>query len=141
MKLAVASRNEKTVAAHFGGATCYVVFTLEGGQITSREIREKPAHQGSGRGTAQPGEHGRQRRTLGAALRPIFDCDLVVAREMGASAYEGIQEAGLQPLITNIENVDEVAKACVEGRLVNHSEYQKESLRVRQLSSRLGASG
>ncbi len=45
MKIAVITENGKTISQHFGRAPYYLVFTIEDGKITNREMREKMGHQ------------------------------------------------------------------------------------------------
>ena len=58
MKIAFVTDDERTVSAHFGRALHYVVLTVEGGQVTLRETREKAAHHHAGEGAHEQGaEH------------------------------------------------------------------------------------
>jgi len=52
----------------------------------------------------------------------ISDCQVLLARGMGAGAYENMKDAGIRPVVTDIANIDEAVEAYVEGRLVDHTE-------------------
>ncbi len=127
-KIAIVSNDGHTISAHFGRATQYVVFTVEGGEIVGREVREKLGHnqfadeeghgdQGPGHGfsPAAQSRHGRM-------IANIMDCQMVVARGMGTGAYHSLQAAGIRPLVTDLRTVEEAVQAYLQGRLVDHPE-------------------
>lgn len=132
MKIALVSDDGITISQHFGRASFYVVVAVENGQVVSREMREKPGHaqfagqhgheahehpagQGHGFDAAAQDRHSR----MAAA---IADCEVLIARGMGAGAYHSLQQAGIRPIITDIPTVDEAVRAFIEGRLIDHPE-------------------
>jgi predicted Fe-Mo cluster-binding NifX family protein len=52
----------------------------------------------------------------------IADCQVLLARGMGAGAYQSMEQAGIRPVVTDIANIDEAVRAYVEGRLADHTE-------------------
>ena len=133
MKIAAVSGDGITISQHFGRAPFYVVVTVEDGKIVSRERRDKMGHaqfagephveeahgadpRGHGFGADAQSRHAR----MAAA---IADCDVLLARGMGAGAYQSMEQAGIRPVVTDIANIDEAVQAYVEGRLVDHTEY------------------
>ena len=127
MKIAAVSEDGETISQHFGRAPYYVVVTVENGKIVSRETRDKMGH------TQFAGEpHGADRRGHGfdpaaqnrhirmAAV--IADCQVLLARGMGAGAYESMKEAGISPMVTDIADIDEAVQAHIKGRLMDHTE-------------------
>ena len=44
MKIAVVTDDETTISQHFGQASLYLVFTVEGGKVTGKEKRPKMGH-------------------------------------------------------------------------------------------------
>jgi predicted Fe-Mo cluster-binding NifX family protein len=52
----------------------------------------------------------------------IADCQVFLARGMGAGAYESMKQAGISPMVTDIADIDEAVQAYIEGRLVDHPE-------------------
>ncbi|MEW6094250.1 MAG: NifB/NifX family molybdenum-iron cluster-binding protein [Chloroflexota bacterium] len=129
MKLAFVTDDETTISAHFGRAAYYLVVTLEDGKETGRERREKLSHahfasephgleipgQPHGFDAAAQGRHGRMMET-------IADCQILVARGMGAGAYENLKTRGIQPILTEIHTIDEAVKAYLLGNLVDRPE-------------------
>jgi predicted Fe-Mo cluster-binding NifX family protein len=138
MKIAAVTDDGIKISQHFGRATQYVVVTVEAGQVTAREIRHKPGHrefskehghdhrdhdhhdhdhgqQGHGFGHQAEGKHKRM-------FAPVLDCQVVLARGMGRGAYRGLQQAGLQPVITDIPDVERAVLAAADGTIVDHSD-------------------
>jgi len=132
MKIAAVSEDGVTISQHFGRAPLYVVATVEDGKIVSRQTRDKMGHnqfaaephaeethgtdgRGHGFDTAAQDRHTRM-------VAAIADCDVLLARGMGAGAYESMKQAGIRPVVTDIATIDEAVRAYVDGRLTDHTE-------------------
>jgi len=102
MKIAAVSEDGVTISQHFGRAPFYIVVTIEKNTIVSREKRDKMGH-----------------ARMAAA---ISDCEVLLARGMGAGAYESMRQANIQPIITDIANIDEAIQAYLAGALTDHPE-------------------
>lgn len=138
MKIAAVTDDGKTISAHFGRAIKYAVMTVEDGRVTATELRDKAGHrdfqgdgshghdipiQPSGQKLSPGHGHGahsaeKHRRMFAA----IPDCQILLARGMGQGAYSGLQEAGLQPILTDIADIDAAVQAVIEGSIVDHTE-------------------
>jgi predicted Fe-Mo cluster-binding NifX family protein len=131
MKIAVVTDDEKTISAHFGRANKYVVFSIENGEITDREVREKtgqcqctaedqtkPHHhddkEAGGRGM---GKHAEERHKH--MFANIKDCDVLLARGMGRGAQLGLEQTGLKPILTDISDIEMAVKAVIDGTIVD----------------------
>jgi predicted Fe-Mo cluster-binding NifX family protein len=132
MKIAAVTEDDITISQHFGRAPFYVVVTVENGKIVARERREKlghghfagEQHEGGPYG-ADPRGHGfdpTAQSRHGRMLAAIADCDVLVARGMGAGAYHSIQQAGLRPILTDEIEVEAAALAAAAGTLQDHSD-------------------
>jgi predicted Fe-Mo cluster-binding NifX family protein len=129
MRIAVVTDDGETISAHFGRAMKYAVLTVEDGKVVARELRDKAGHHTFGQQgphsheAGQPHgmgpEAGSRHRQMLASIR---DCDVVVARGMGGGAYQGILEAGMKPILTEISGVEEAALAAAAGTLSDHPE-------------------
>jgi len=131
MKIAAVSDDGVTISQHFGRAAYYVVVTVQDNQIVARETRDKMGHaqfagetheESHGEG---PRGHGydaaaqsRHARMAGA----IADCQVLLARGMGAGAYDSMRAAGIRPVVTDIPTIDEAVKAYLAGTLLDHVE-------------------
>lgn len=132
MKVAAVSEDGVTISQHFGRAPFYVVVTVENGQIVGREIRDKMGHAQFASEPHTERAHGTDPRGHGFApaaqdrhtrmAAAIGDCEVLLARGMGAGAYESMRQAGIRPLVTDISNIDEAVHAYLAGRLVDHTE-------------------
>ncbi len=134
MKIALVTDDGKTVSQHFGRAAYYEVLTVENGSVTGRERRDKPAH---GHHHQHPHEQGAVHlhesggsavagieagNTHGAMLAPITDCQVLISRGMGYGAYDSLRAAGIQPIITDVRDIDEAIAHHLRGELADHPE-------------------
>ncbi|MAT98282.1 MAG: dinitrogenase iron-molybdenum cofactor biosynthesis protein [Anaerolineaceae bacterium] len=132
MKIAIVTDDGEKISAHFGRAMKYVVITFEDGRITSRELRDKANH----RDFAGEAEHGHQHQhdshSHGSGrhsaekhqrmFATIADCQTVLARGMGQGAYNGLQQMGVQPVLTDIADVETAVQAVIDGSIIDHPE-------------------
>lgn len=133
MKIAAVTDDGFNISRHFGRAAYYWVVTIEDGVITREEKRDKlghahfsnephgdhhaAEHSTAGHGF-DPAAHNRHSRILGA----IQDCEVLLARGMGARAYASIQQAGIKPVLTVVESIDEAVQLYLAGILADHPE-------------------
>jgi len=131
MKIAAVSEDGVTISQHFGRAPFYVVVTVEDGKITAHEKRDKMGHNQFS-GETHEESHGQDPRGHGfdpasqnrhaRMVTAIADCEVLLARGMGAGAYESMKQANIRPVVTDVTNIDEAVQAYIEGRLVDHME-------------------
>ena len=132
MKIAAVSEDGVTISQHFGRAPFYVVVTVEDGKIVAREKRDKMGHaQFAGEPHAEeahgadPRGHGFDPAAQGRHARmaaAIADCDVLLARGMGAGAYASMQQAGIRPVVTDIPTIDAAVATYLAGALTDHTE-------------------
>ena len=94
MKIAVITENGKTISQHFGRAPYYLVFTIEDGKITNREMRDKMGHQHfvneahtDDHGTDGHGMDSSSHQKHGQMAEAIKDCQVLLCGGMGRGAY------------------------------------------------------
>ena len=128
MKIACITDDGRTISQHFGRAPYYVVFTVENGAITHREMRDKLGHQHFAAGEAHA-EHGPTHGTDPAShnrhtsmAQAIADCQVLLCRGMGYGAYQSMQQLGIKPIVTDVADVEEAVNAYMDGRLQDHPE-------------------
>ena len=95
--------------------------TVEGGKIVSHEKRDKMGHnqfsgehargsawsrpaRGHGFDTAAQDRHARMATAIG-------DCEVLLARGMGAGAYESMKQANIRPVVTDVADIDQAVQA------------------------------
>ena len=132
MKIAAVSEDGVTISQHFGRAPFYVVVTVEDGKIVSREMRDKMGHAQFASEPHAEEAHGADPRghgfDAGAQSRharmaaAIADCQVLLARGMGAGAYESMKQAGIRPIVTDLPTIDAAVQAYLAGALEDHVE-------------------
>jgi predicted Fe-Mo cluster-binding NifX family protein len=124
VKIAAITDDGKTVSQHFGRARYYLVCTVEDGRITGQELRDKAGHHsfapqhgdvqhGSGSHGFDPASRSRHAQMLAV----IADCEAVLAGGMGLGMQQNLEEVGIRPLLTDVEDIEEAVCAFAEGRL------------------------
>ena len=125
MKIAAISDDEITISQHFGRAPFYVVVTVEDDRIVNKETREKSGHHtfAAHHADTKPGErHGYD---AGAQVRhanmasTISDCHVVLAGGMGWGAYESLKSSNIEPIVTDVKDIDEAVQRYLDGKLEN----------------------
>jgi len=134
VRIAIATDDGRTIGRHFGRARMYAVLTVQDGSVTSRQLRDKsaphwltpdPAHGAPASDEPGTSEHGSD--PVDAAkhagmFEAIRDCDRLIAGGMGRGAYDHATAAGIRPIVTSLEDIEQAAIECAAGRLVDESE-------------------
>ena len=126
MKIAVVTDDGTTISAHFGRATAYEVFTVTDGAVTGRERREKAGHHTFAEHEGGHGEEGTPhgygsgaRSRHDAMAGTIGDCQALIGGGMGQGAYENLRERGIEPVITDVTDIEEAVNRYLAGELPN----------------------
>ena len=131
IKIAAVSDDGVTISAHFGRAPIYVVVSVDEGRVLSSETRDKLGHaQFAGEHEERPHEadprgHGFDGASQDRHMRmvaAIADCQVLLARGMGAGAFASMQQAGIEPVVTDIEDIGMAVEAYLAGTLRNQVE-------------------
>jgi len=126
VKIAVITEDGVTVSQHFGRAPLYLVVTTEDVRIIGKETRDKAGHHTFAAGQhpeTAPGErHGYD---TGAQSRhatmagTIADCQVLIAGGMGWGAYDSMKSYNIEPVVTDVEGIDEAVQLYLDGKLTN----------------------
>ena len=124
MKIAVVTDDGMTICQHFGRAMFYVVSTVEGGKVVSKEKRPKAGHHtfGAHEHLAEGEHHGfdaasqAKHRTMADT---IADCQVLLAGGMGRGAYESLKTYNIKSVVTVVEDIDKAVQLYVDGKLPN----------------------
>jgi len=125
MKIAAISDDGVNISQHFGRAPLYVVLSVEDGKVVGRETRPKSGHHtfAAAEHPMAPGErHGYDADSQSkhaSMAETIADCQVLLAGGMGWGAYESLKSYNIEPIVTNIENIDEAVQLYLAGRLHN----------------------
>jgi predicted Fe-Mo cluster-binding NifX family protein len=52
-------------------------------------------------------------------VETIADCQVLIAGGMGWGAYESLKSRGIEPVVTDVENIEEAVRLYLEGKLPN----------------------
>ena len=123
MKIAIVTDDHQTISAHFGRAQFYEVFTIDAGNVTAREtlVRSNTQIVAVGSGHEPEGEH-HHHHDHNAMMTPISDCQVLLAGGMGMGAHLSLKEHGIQPIITDVREIQAAVDAFLAGTLVDHME-------------------
>jgi predicted Fe-Mo cluster-binding NifX family protein len=125
MKIAAISDDGVNISQHFGRAPLYVVLSVEDGKVVGRETRPKSGHHtfAAAEHPMAPGErHGYDADSQSkhaSMAETIADCQVLLAGGMGWGAYESLKSYNIEPIVTDIENIDEAVQLYLAGRLHN----------------------
>ena len=125
MKIAISTEDEENVSEHFSGAPNFLVATVEGKEIVSKETRKKPGHEefATKEDHPQTGEKGRHGIGLIASERHkeikeiIKDCELVITGRIGLGAYTDMKNSGIDVIATDVKSIDEAISLYLEDNL------------------------
>lgn len=129
MKIAAITEDGKTISQHFGRAPYYLVLTIEEGKITNREIRSKMGHNQFHDQSHEEGPHGAGHGMDASShdkhvsmADAIADCKALLCGGMGMGAYESMRRLNIQPVVTDLVDIEEAAQSFIDGRLIDHTE-------------------
>jgi len=116
MKIAIVTDNEKTISQHFGRARGFVVLTLKNGRVAHRETRQRTGGcDGHEHSHDHAGSHAGH--NCGALVELISDCGAVLVNRMGGGLFQRLQAAGIRPVFTDLNSIDEAVRALLQGTL------------------------
>ena len=119
MKIATVTDDGATICAHFGRARLYAVLTVENGVITNREMRPKAGHHTFGGEHADHGSPTEQETKHATMFDTVADCQAVLTGGMGSSAYESFASRGIQPVVTDVADIEAATRLYASGALPN----------------------
>jgi len=125
VKIAAISDDGVNISQHFGRAPLYVVITVEENKVVGKETRPKAGHHtfAATEHPTAPGERhgydaGSQAKHRSMA-ETVADCQVLLAGGMGWGAYESMKSYKIEPVVTDVANIDEAVQLYVAGRLPN----------------------
>jgi transcriptional regulator with XRE-family HTH domain/predicted Fe-Mo cluster-binding NifX family protein len=129
MKIAVITDDGKTISQHFGRAPYYEVITIEEGKIVNRERRDKMGHNQFSAESHVEEPHGADHGMDSAShnkhvsmAETIADCNVLLCGGMGMGAYESMRRLNIQPVVTDLPDIDVAVQAFIDGKLIDHTE-------------------
>lgn len=128
MKIAVITEDGKNISQHFGRAPYYLVFSIERGEVVNQELRNKPRHHTStiqAHSEEHHTRHGQDETSHQKHIsmaEVITDCKVLICGGMGRGAYESMRQLNIQPIVTDIRDINDAIQAFIDGKLIDHTE-------------------
>jgi predicted Fe-Mo cluster-binding NifX family protein len=133
VKIAVASDDGRTISPYFGQADKYVIITIESGFVFIRETLLNTNHQdfkhdslyGQYKGSDDDSGKGFGKQSQDndkLIFETINDCQIVLSRSMGRGEYIGFHQMDIQPILTDIRDIDIAVHAVIQGSIKDHPE-------------------
>ncbi|HIH75471.1 MAG TPA: dinitrogenase iron-molybdenum cofactor biosynthesis protein [Methanosarcina sp.] len=91
MKVAVVSTDGKVVNQHFGKASCFYIFEVDGDNIQFLGVRETIPVCGST-------DYGHADDILGRAISLISDCETLLCSRIGSRPQEELRKKGINAI-------------------------------------------
>jgi len=118
MKIAVASDDALTIAAHFGRTRGFLIYETEEGEIKGREYRPND-FTGHAQGLHLAGAH---HNPHGGILEALGDCRVVISHGMGRRLYDDLRNHGIEAFIVRERDADLAVKLYLEQKLKDDPE-------------------
>lgn len=132
MKVAVITDDGQSISRHFGRAPYYMIYTIEEGKVTNKELVNKLGHnhfqsaesagghehdhsQGHGMDSASHDRHSDM-------AAPLAGCKALICGGMGMGAYQSMKTLNIVPVVTDLTDLDQAVQAFIDGKLVDHTE-------------------
>ncbi len=124
-KVVSRERRDKMGHAQFAGESHSHTEHTRGEQGQGRGVQGH-GWSAQGHGFSQRLQHGfdpaaQDRHSRMAQI--IQDCQYLVSGGMGTGAYESMKQAGIKPIVTELNTIEEAVKAFLAGSLKDHTEY------------------
>lgn len=110
MKIAITSQNQRTVSGHAGKTTRFVVFEIEENKIINKSLielnKENVLHEYF---------HGNPALEY---VHPVLEMDVIITGSMGPGFPIKMQANGIEAVMTDEKDIDEVINKYLDGTLV-----------------------
>ncbi|NWF90844.1 MAG: dinitrogenase iron-molybdenum cofactor biosynthesis protein [Ignavibacteriaceae bacterium] len=129
LNIAVVTDDGITISQHFGRAKYYEVVFVEDGKVTKKERRNKLGHHNFAH-EDHHNHHSQEGHGLDSSshnkhvsmAEAIKDCSYVLARGMGAGAYQSMMQLNIKPIVTDIRSIDDAVQKVIDGTIIDHTE-------------------
>jgi predicted Fe-Mo cluster-binding NifX family protein len=128
LNIAAVTDDGITISQHFGRAEYYEVLFIENGKVIKRERRDKSGHHNFAQGEHphhSGNQHGHDESSHNkhvSMAEAIKDCQMLLARGMGAGAYQSMLQLHIKPVVTDIINIDDAVQSVMNGTIIDHIE-------------------
>lgn len=122
MKIAVASDDGKRICGHLGRCASFVVFEIRDRKIASIDVRENNFTSHSTGDCAHHHEPGQSNHSHDGVIEALADCTVVISQGMGQRIAKDLENAEIEPIVTNEENAEMAVRKYLDGKLEHFSD-------------------
>ena len=109
MKLALTCQNKKTLSGHAGKCTRFYIYEInDSKEIVSKEFFEIPPEMML---------HNHFHGLTPEADHPLFEMDVIITGDMGPGFPMKMASKGIQAVMTDVRELDEVVQKALDGTL------------------------
>ena len=128
-KIAIATDDQKRVTGHIGRCRAFMIYEIDSGKVTNKELRENQftnhrrggGHQHHGEGEAHRGQ-GQGRHSHEHLIDGLKDCSYLISSGGGWRVVEDLKKYNIATLFTNIESIDDAVNKFISGELKNETD-------------------
>ena len=106
MRIAVSTTDGKTICGHLGKCKSFIVYNAEGAEVLEKNLLDIgglcPGH------GADHGAHN---------VSPFAGCHAVITQGMGQGMMDGLKQANVLPVITDLSDPDVAVAKFLAGQL------------------------
>jgi predicted Fe-Mo cluster-binding NifX family protein len=118
MRIAVASDDGISIAAHFGRCAVFVIFDIADQKATEVEQRPNSGGHHHNQGDCTHDDHENPTHSHESFLSALHDCQAIICRGMGRRAVADLTARGITPaIITSDISAHQAAELFACGRL------------------------
>ena len=117
LKVAVASENGETLSGHAGTCRKYIIYHLENGEISHKELLELAPSEIFRKVFHDPEMKG--------YAHPLYEVDYVLVTAIGMNGTRKLKRRGVQALlVAEAENPDVVVRKLISGSLETYQPHE-----------------
>ena len=117
MKIAIPTNDETSISQHFGRSAAFLIYDIEGGKVTGREVRKNGAQHAHAQGECDHSSPRHESHSHAGILASLAGCELVICAGMGQRAADALKGGGIRILVVPPAPAEETLRAYLAGSL------------------------
>lgn len=117
MKIAIPTDDRVNMAAHFGRAAEFAIFSVDGNEVSEPEYRKNEHSHGAGQGHEHGTGQGQGRGQSQDFHGPLAGVNVILCGGMGQRAQQALEEMGIQALFCSPGKLEQLTTAFAEETL------------------------
>jgi predicted Fe-Mo cluster-binding NifX family protein len=117
MRVAVASEDGRTIAAHTGRCRAIAIFDVIGPEVRTVEHRASGARGADGDGCHDHRSSGAQTHDHSALVDALSDCGVLITRGLGPRLVADLASQGVEAYVCSVSEVTEAVRLFAAGSL------------------------